>query len=124
MKTAICVVIIEDGKILLCRKQQTWILPGGKPKPNEDDMKCLLREMEEELPDIRLENIKYFGNFQGIAPHKGYQLTAIVYIAEASGDIRPSAEIDQAMWTDKPEELALSDTTHKIVLSLRQHGYL
>jgi len=49
MRIAIGAAIIEDGKILLVRKRQSWILPGGKPEPKESDIECLCREVSEEL---------------------------------------------------------------------------
>lgn len=35
MRIAIGAAIINDGKILLVRKKQSWILPGGKPEQKE-----------------------------------------------------------------------------------------
>lgn len=32
MRKVINLIAIEDRKILLVRKRETWILPGGKPK--------------------------------------------------------------------------------------------
>jgi ADP-ribose pyrophosphatase YjhB (NUDIX family) len=60
LRTAINAVIIEDGKILLVRKRQTWILPGGKPGINESDLECLCREIREELSGTQLDNIRYY----------------------------------------------------------------
>ena len=124
MRKAICAVIIKDGCILLVKKQKTWILPGGKPKLGESDMQCLFREIKEELPTLKLKNIKYFGAFAGITPHKGDMLRTAVYFADANGEIAPSAEINMAEWIKNPEEYNLSDITQKIVLSLRKNGHL
>jgi len=124
MRKAINVAIIKNGYILLVRKKKVWILPGGKPKHDEDNMQCLSREIREELPQLALQNPKYFGTFVGMTPHKGDKLQAEVYLAEASGEINPSAEINKAEWIKTPEEYNLSDITRKIVLSLRQNGHL
>lgn len=124
MRKAIGVAIIKNGCILLVRKKKTWILPGGKPEVGESDMQCLFREVREELPQLVLQNPEYFGAFVGITPHKGDELRAEVYFAEANGDIIPSAEVNKAEWVKTPEEYNLSDITRKIVLSLRQNGHL
>lgn len=124
MRKAICVVIIKNGSILLVQKQKTWILPGGKPKNGESDIQCLVREVGEELPKLMLQNLKYFGVFTGITPHKNDKLSAEVYFADSNREITTAAEINMAKWTDKPEKYNLSNITQKIILSLRQNGYL
>lgn len=124
MRKAIGVAIIKDGRILLVKKQEVWILPGGKPEMGEPDIQCLLREVKEELPKIKLSNLKYFGSFVGITPHTGDELIAEVYLADADGEITPSAEISKAEYVGKPEKYNLSDITSKIVVSLRRRGFL
>lgn len=124
MRKAVCVVVIENGCILLVQKHETWILPGGKPEAGESDVQCLLREVGEELPNLKLQNLKYFGAFIGITPHKNDELRAEVYFADSDGEITTAAEINMAKWVKKPEECNLSDITQKIVLSLRKEGHL
>lgn len=80
MRTAICAAIIDNDKILLVRKRQSWILPGGKPEPNESDIECLCREVSEELSGTQLDNIRYYGAFEGVTLHKGDNLIAKVYL--------------------------------------------
>lgn len=124
MRKAIGVAIIKNGCILLVRKKKAWILPGGKPEAGESDVQCLFREVKEELPQLDLQNLRYFSVFVGITPHKGDELCAEVYLAKADGEITPSAEVNKAKWVKNPEEYNLSDITRKIVLSLRQNGHL
>jgi len=124
MRKAINAVVIKEGSILLVRKKETWILPGGKPEAGESDTQCLLREIKEELPQLNIRDLKYFDAFVGTAPHKGDELRAEVYFAKADGEISPSAEINKAEWVEKPEEYNLSDITRKIVAALFQGGYL
>jgi len=124
VRKAIGAAIIRKGRLLLVRKRQTWILPGGKPKGGESDIRCLIREGKEELPGLRLRNFRYFGTFVGTTPHIGDELRAEVYLAEADGEVCPSAEINAAEWTREPEKFHLSDITRKIILALRQKGHL
>lgn len=124
MRKAICVAIIENSHILLVRKKKVWILPGGKPESGESDIQCLFREIREELPQLILRDLKYFNCFVGTTPHKGDKLRAEVYCANSSGDTIPRAEINAAKWTAIPERDNLSNITRKIILSLRQKGYL
>ncbi len=126
MRTAICAAIIKDGKLLLVRKKQTWILPGGKPNPKERDLECLFREIgKEELPRTKLCNIKHYKDFEGQTPHTGDILKAKVYFSEINGRLYPPArEISKSEWVNDFSKYNLSDITTKIVNSLRQDKYL
>lgn len=125
MRTAICIATIREGKILLVKKKNTWILPGGKPENDESDKGCLIRELNQELPKLHIiDQLQHFGNFTGKTPHKGDQLTAKVYLSPVEGDITPAAEISDAQWTAKPENYNLSDITRKIIAALKNTGHL
>ena len=60
MRKVIDIVTIRNNKILLVRKGKIWILPGGKPKKDEGELQCLLREMREELPFVNIKNLVLF----------------------------------------------------------------
>ncbi len=125
MRIAINAAIIENGKILLARKNQSWILPGGKPESNETDLECLCREVGEELSGIQLNNIRYYREFEGITPYKGDVLKARVYFADILGKIfPPAAEIIAYDWVGDKSRYNLSDITFKIVDSLIKEGYI
>lgn len=125
MRTAINAAIIEDNKILLVRKNKTWILPGGKPEGNESDIECLCRECKEELSDTLIKDIVYYDKFQGRTPHKGDILEARVYFAKINGKLNNSSmEINGCEWTDNPYDYILSEITSKIIESLKKDGYL
>ncbi len=124
MRKAIGIAVIKNGSILLVKKQETWILPGGKSEIDETDTECILREISEELPFLVVQNLIFFGTFNGITPHSKKNRDAKVYFADVEGDITPSAEISEAKWIKNTERYNLSDITQKIVLSLRQNGHL
>ncbi|MCC6240690.1 MAG: 8-oxo-dGTP diphosphatase MutT [Phycisphaerales bacterium] len=63
-------IIIDQGKILICRRRDdvhlggSWEFPGGKVEPDESIQQCLIRELHEELGitariDQALETIEY-----------------------------------------------------------------
>ncbi len=117
---------IRDHCLLLVKKKETWILPGGKPKENECDYDCLVREINEELGDnITLLHLIHYGDFVGVTPHKGDRLKNVVMMGEIRGDINPRAEISTAQWCIYTEAclLNLSDITKKIVKRLHQENY-
>ncbi len=128
MRTAISAVVIRRKKILLVRKNKTWILPGDKPQDSESDIGCLTREIEEELPQARLRTIHSFYNtFRGKSPHKGEKLEARVYIANISGDVKATArEISESRWVPYQEtsKLKISDITLRVIYFLKYDKYL
>jgi len=126
MKKAISAAIIRNKKILLVRKKQIWILPGGKPKARESDIECLCREFGEELPEVQIKNFSLYREFEGITPHKKYALKARIYFADMEGTPRPSAEILESGWFGYREisEHKVSEISRKIINSLKEDNYL
>jgi 8-oxo-dGTP diphosphatase len=123
MRTAVGVAVIQNNRILLVRKQETWILPGGKSEKGESDIKCVRREASEELSGVGLKNLQFYETFGGLTPHTGDVLQVKVYLADVEGEVHPSREINVAEWTSNPEKYNLSDITSKIIDSLRKDKY-
>lgn len=120
MRTAINAIIIKDKKLLLTKKNETWILPGGKPNENETDLDCLKREVAEELSNTKIKNIRFYSNFQGITPHKGDIIETHAYFCDLDGTLnKTSAEILDVKFVNDFENYNLSDTTKKIVEKLK-----
>lgn len=126
MRKAINAVIIKDKEILLVKKKETWILPGGKPDSGESDLECLTREVSEELSGTEIKNINYYREFEGITPHRKDELKAIVYFADVDCLNEPSQEIKASKYVcfNDVGNYALSDITSKIVRSLKKDCYL
>jgi len=118
MRKVICAAIRKEGKILLVKKKETWILPGGKPKRKEPDKQCLIREFSEELPLTKLKNIKFYRTVKGQTPHRKDMIESKVYFADLTGETYPYAEIKAAVWTKNPEKFNLSEITRKIIEDL------
>tara|TARA_Y100000310_G_C19972515_1_gene486105 strand:- start:9 stop:386 length:378 start_codon:yes stop_codon:yes gene_type:complete len=125
MRKAISAAIIQDRRILLVRKKDSWIFPGGKPLETESAIQCLHREAAEELSGTRLESLMYYKKFTGIAPHQGDEISIETYFAKIKGFLNPpSNEILEVAWTPNPESYNLSDVTEKIIYELRQDRLL
>ncbi len=124
MQVINALILNAKKEILLVKKKQTWILPGGKPLKNENDITCLLRELKEELPELkRVRIIKYIVTLDGAkSPHTKKELNVKIYLVkvETGSIIKPAAEINQAIWTAEPENYQLSEMTKKIIVYLRQ----
>lgn len=121
-------VIIEDRKILLVKKNTTWILPGGKPMARESDENCLEREVYEELSGTKLdrESLSFYDTFEGISPNRKRKMKVDVYSAKINGKVNhPSGEISDLGWFDFFEIGRIaSEITSKVLQSLHRDGYL
>ena len=127
MRVVVDAAIIKDGKLLLVRKRDSWILPGGKIEKGESDLECLSREVFEELSGTRICNNMFYGEFEGKTPHRGDTLKARVYFANIDGilyGVRNGDSISEARWVEDFDDYNLSDITSKIVSSLMEEGYL
>ncbi|MDD3310074.1 MAG: NUDIX domain-containing protein [Dysgonamonadaceae bacterium] len=125
MRKVINIIAIKDKKILLVRKRETWILPGGKPNLGESDAECLLRELSEELPKLSvIGDFKLYKSFTGQTPHQGDIVEAVAYFSKIQGEIKPDREISEALWTNNFDNIKLSEITTKIINPLYKDGYL
>jgi len=130
MREVISTAIIHDNRILLVRKKQTWILPGGKPEGEESHFSCLEREITEEIPDKRLGKLtisKFYNSFTGKTPHTGDIAKVFVYFANFENYVenpKTAREIDKAEWASNFSDYKLSESAEKIINSLKKEGYL
>ena len=126
MRTAISLISLTSEGLLLTKKKNIWILPGGKPLDGETDYDCLIRELNEELrlskEQILITN--YYKNFIGKTPHKKDLLENIAYFGTLKGKIKPANEISEAKYIINFENYNLSDITKKVVNSLKEDKYL
>jgi hypothetical protein len=67
---------------------------------------------------------QFYKAIRGKTPHKGDILEARVYLAQFSGELRPSAEISAAEWTKNPKGYKLSELNRTIINALCRDGYL
>ena len=121
------VAAIEKGKLLIVKKRDFWILPGGEKKQGEDLGECILRELGEELPQSRLvDGLVYFDRFYGKSP-SGSVIKVVCCFGKIEGDITPANEdsILDAKWVSREELFSiykdsLSEITQRIVVKLWQ----
>ncbi len=66
MQRVVGAVLIRNGKVLLLRKKggDIWWFIGGKEEEGENEKKCLLREVHEEL-DCTAVRYRKIGDFVG-----------------------------------------------------------
>ncbi|MCK5149574.1 NUDIX hydrolase [Candidatus Pacearchaeota archaeon] len=125
MRKAINLAVINDEGILLVKKRKIWILPGGKPEGEESDIDCLHREFKEELSGTKVFIGNYYNSFTGMTPHSKSYLEARIYFGKLNGNLgKPPSEIKKAEFVKNFDKYLLSEITEKIIISLREEGYL
>jgi|TARA_Y100000310_G_scaffold107162_2_gene105610 ADP-ribose pyrophosphatase YjhB (NUDIX family) len=119
----ITLAVITEGKLLLVKKLDSWIIPGGKIKSGESHGECLVRELREELQtEIVIRD--FYGRFEGITPISKRQACVSVYFGTINGVINPSAEISDARLIRNFRDYNLAEISKKIVESFKSNGYL
>ena len=119
----VSLAFVDHGALLLVGKRGRWILPGGKIKAGETDIKALLRELKEELPESQLELGNFYKRFHG-QTIRNEEVVCRVYFGILSGGLSTGAEVSGSLPHRYGEQLRLSSLTQMIVEALHCDGYL
>src|SRR3989338_681587 len=118
-------IILKDRKILVAKKQDTFIIPGGRIEAGETEEECLRRELQEEL-GVDLRSAQYFATFEDAAsldPGKRVRMT--IYTATIQGNPQPSAEITEIAYINSQHNLKIGGVLQKYILpALLQQGQI
>jgi 8-oxo-dGTP diphosphatase len=111
-------VAAKRGRVLLVRRRRDgrWMFPGGRKRQNENDKDCLKREIKEELPKLKIGQIRLWKEVKSKNRHSGRKMSDAIFIAKkASGElaIGDKKEIDRAIWR-KPRGIRLTATSRYI----------
>ncbi|MBC7926762.1 MAG: NUDIX domain-containing protein [Bryobacteraceae bacterium] len=96
-------LVIRDGRILLCRKNRDtalFITPGGRLEPGETEDECIVREVAEELgPDVAVSELHYIGTYRDVAAGQEDRMVEVrLYRGNLQGDPAPHSEIAELIW--------------------------
>ena len=130
----VAAVITTGQSLLVVRKRRTsrFMLPGGKPERDEDDVACLARELREELSvEFDRESAKFLGCFTADAANEpGERVAARIYRVAPGSNPAPGAEIEEMLWlncTQSIDQVALAPLVSEAVLPLlrtaRRHAH-
>jgi 8-oxo-dGTP diphosphatase len=111
-------VAAKRGRVLLVRRRRDgrWMFPGGRKRQNENDKDCLKREIKEELPKLKVGQLRLWKEVKSKNRHSGRKMSDAIFIAKkATGQlaIGDKKEIDRAIWR-KPRGIRLTATSRYI----------
>jgi 8-oxo-dGTP pyrophosphatase MutT (NUDIX family) len=94
-------LVVRDGQLLAELRFDTdfFIIPGGGPEGNETHEQALKREMMEEL-SVDIENMRFFGIFDGKSLFSDKTTRANCYLVDIVGEPVPANEIVEIKWID------------------------
>ncbi|PGD73713.1 NUDIX hydrolase [Bacillus pseudomycoides] len=92
--------IVENNSLLVVSKKKhpnKYILPGGKPEGNEDELETLSRELDEEL-NVDLITAEKLGDFITKSVIEIDTLIYSIYLCKIEGNPKPCSEIGDFKW--------------------------
>jgi 8-oxo-dGTP diphosphatase len=98
------------------RRDKRWMFPVGRRRAGESERKCLRREIMEELPKLRLGELRLWKEVNGKNRQTGRRMSDAIFLTKkASGPLKigDKREIDRAAWR-KPRGLKLTPTSRYI----------
>lgn len=130
MTEVVGAILIKKSQLFLVNNRGNWALPGGKKEIGEQDLECLIREINEEFAGTVIipEKCLPYKIFQGVSPRNRTPLSLRTYFCEIAGKIAspsdPERDILDVQWISDFSSYNLSDLTKDVVQSLRSDGYL
>lgn len=102
----VCAVVFRDtrGRVLSVRKRGTsrFMLPGGKPEPEETPRETAAREVREEIGAlIDATSLTPLATFLAPAANEaGRDVEGTIFTCEEPINPQPAAEIEEIAWVD------------------------
>jgi ADP-ribose pyrophosphatase YjhB (NUDIX family) len=112
------IIVERKGMILLIKRGDFWLLPGGEIEPGEDEMKCLedvvAREMNDQVASVfrKLEK-----TVTGPSPVRPGDVEVSIYVGDISSAKMSDVKDCNAHWFSRKsmDALRLSNITKDIL---------
>lgn len=122
-------LFLKEKRLLVTRSKgkDRWYIPGGKREPGESDQQCLIREITEELSvALSPASLQPYGIFEAQAHGKppGTMVRMTCYTGIFTGNLAPSAEIEEIAFFTYADKDKCSEVDHLIFDDLHGRGVL
>lgn len=100
-------IIIKDRKLLMTKKGDRFISPGGKIEKGETAKQALVRELLEEVSlTVSETDLEDFGTFEAIADDtSGCKIRMEVFVVKDwNGEVSPASEILEFCWVNSTNQ--------------------
>jgi len=126
MRKVVCLVITYNGKLLVINRRGKWVLPWKRPKIGEPEVDCIFDEIMEEIPGLKLRDLRPFGKFRCKNLLYYGSLREKVYLARTERQFfnNCSGNNNKIKWIENSDECELSKRTKKILWILKAEGCL
>lgn len=112
------IIVERKGMILLTKRGDFWILPGGEIEPGDDEMQCLEEVVAREMND-KVANVfrKLEKTIKGPSPVRPGDVEVSVYVGDISSAKRSDIKDCNAHWFSRESirAIRLSNITKDVL---------
>ena len=102
------IIVERKGMILLIKRGDFWILPGGEVEPGEDEMQCLNEVVASEMNDTVASVFRKLGkNIKGPSPVRPGDVEVSVYVGDVSSAKMSDIKDCNAHWFSRESMRAI-----------------
>lgn len=112
------IIVERKGCLLLTKRGDFWIVPGGEIEQGEDEMQCLERVVAKEMQDRVACIFKKLENtIKGMSPVRGGEVEVTIYVGDISKEKMSALKDCNAHWFSKESipALRLSNITKDVL---------
>lgn len=112
------IIVERKGKILLTKRGDYWILPGGEIEPGEDELECLDKVVAEEMKD-QVSSIfhKLDKTVKGPSPVRDGDVEVLIYVGDIGSKKMSDVKDCNAHWFSRESlsAIRLSNITKDVL---------
>ena len=112
------IIVERKGMILLTKRGDFWILPGGEIEPGEDEMQCLNEVVASEMNDTVASVFRKLGKtIKGPSPVRPGDVEVSVYVGDVSSAKMSDIKDCNAHWFSRESirAIRLSNITKDVL---------
>lgn len=112
------IIVERKGMILMVKRGNYWILPGGEIEPGEDEMQCLEDVVSREMNDrVACVFRKLDRTIKGPSPVRPGEVEVSVYVGDISSEKMSDIKDCNAHWFSRKSlsSIRLSNITKEIL---------